>query len=84
MNREQLSNAVAEAVRRTPSSIRRLAREVGVSHVMLLQVRDGERPAPPALAERIATIMEGWGEELADLAHGIREALDAEPPSEED
>ena len=84
MNRERLSQAVAEAVRRSRSSIRALAREVEVSHVMLFQVRDGQRPAPPALAKRIAAVLDARGEDLTKLAREIREALAAELPSEED
>ncbi len=76
MDRERLSKAVGKAVRKTPTSIRGLANRVGVSHVMLLQIRDGKRPAPRALAERIAVELEGCQDELAELSREIREALE--------
>ncbi len=76
MNRERLSKAVGKAVRKTPTSIRGLANRVGVSHVMLLQIRDGKRPAPRALAERIAVELESCQDELAELSKEIREALE--------
>ena len=84
MDRVRLSKAIEKAVRKTRTSIRRLASRVGVSHVMLLQIRDGKRPAPRALAERIAAELESWRDELAGLAREIREALESEPPSKED
>lgn len=80
---ERLSEAVAKAVERTPTSIRALAREAGVPHVSLLQVRDGDLGASPELAKAVAEALEGWSGELSELAGGIREELERESSERE-
>ena len=82
MNRERLRQAVADAMEQAPGSIRALARAAGVSHVMLIQVRDGLRPASRGVGEGVAAALEGWSDELAGLARAVREALEADPPPE--
>lgn len=76
MDRERLSQAVAAAVRQTPTSIRALARRAGLSHVTLLQVRDGDRPASRGIGEAVARALEEQSREAAALAEEIREALE--------
>lgn len=79
MDRERLSQAVAAAVRQTPTSIRALARRAGLSHVALLQVRDGDLPASRRIGEAVARALEEQAQEATALAGEIREALEQDP-----
>ena len=72
--REHLTQVVLRAIERAPSSRRRLAREAGVSDVLLVQLRRGDFHATPALAEKLAGVFETWGTECRDAARRIRAA----------
>lgn len=61
-----------------PASVRELAREAGVSHGLLLAIRDGERGMTPATREAVVGALRRWSERCAELA----EALDAAKPRE--
>jgi hypothetical protein len=72
--REHLTWEVLQAIERAPSSRRKLAREAGVSDVLLVQLRRGDFQATPAVAEKLAGALEKWGSECRDAARRIRAA----------
>lgn len=72
--RKHLTREVLRAIARAPSSQRRLAREAGVSDVLLVQLRRGDFHATPAVAERLARVLEQWGRECQGAARQIRAA----------
>jgi len=72
--RERLTQAVLSALERAPSSRRKLAREAGVSDVLLVQLRRGDFQATPAVAEKLAGVLEKWSSECRDAARRIRAA----------
>lgn len=51
-----------------PGSIRELAREAGVSHVLLLGIRDGRRRLTPETRDAVAGALRGWAGRLEELA----------------
>lgn len=57
----------------TPGSIRALAREAGVSHVLLTKIRDGDRRLTPDTREALAAALERWSDSLDSLATELRE-----------
>lgn len=72
--REHLTQAVLHAIERVPSSRRKLAREAGVSDVLLVQLRRGDFQATPAVAEKLARVLQSWGSECQEAARRIRAA----------
>lgn len=68
----------ARAVLRTildeaPGSIRELAREAGISHPLLVAIRDGERRLTPETRDAVAAALRRW----AERCEGLAEALEA-------
>jgi len=72
--RGHLTQAVLRGIERAPSSQRKLAREAGVSDVLLVQLRRGDFQATPAVAEKLAGVLEQWGRECREAARRIRVA----------
>lgn len=72
--REHLTQAVLRAIERAPSSQRKLAREAGVSDVLLVQLRRGDFQATLTVAEKLAGVLEEWGRECQEAARCIRVA----------
>lgn len=72
--REHLTQAVLRAIERAPSSQRQLAREAGISDVLLVQLRRGDFQATKVVANKIAEVLEKWGVECRVSAREIREA----------
>ena len=72
---DALSRAVARALADAPSSLRALARAAGVSHVTLLQVRQGTLPASPTVAAKVARALTGWGTKCQRAASRITRTL---------
>lgn len=68
-------DAVREALRSFPGSIRALAREAGVSEKLLRSIRDGDRTATHRTLRLIADAMEFMGVRQLDAARILREAL---------
>ena len=68
-------DAVREALKAFPGSIRALARETGVSEVLLRQIRDGERRATIRTLGLIAYAMEHMGTRQLEAARILRDAL---------
>ncbi len=56
-----------------PASVRTLAREAGVSHVLLLKVRNGEARLTPQVARGIVRALRKWSRLYADLADKLEE-----------
>ena len=72
--RERLTREVLRAIHRAPSSQRQLARDAGVSDVLLVQLRRGDFHATLAVAEKIARVLEHWGIDCREGAKRIRAA----------
>ena len=66
-----------EAIKRSPLSIRALARAAGVSHVTLLKIRDGEFAASEDLVRRLLDAVEGWSADLDGTARRLRDTLES-------
>ena len=71
--------ALEKVLRRIPGSIRGLAREAGIAHATLIQVRDGDRPLSAGAQARLVRALRRWAktcDEFADeleAANGERE-----------
>jgi 4'-phosphopantetheinyl transferase len=70
-----LTLTVRDAVANAPGTLRALAREAGVSHTTLVRVGAGEIEASPALAQRLATVLERWGEVCKLYGFRVRQEL---------
>lgn len=66
----------------SPGSIRELAREAGVSHVLLLAVRDGQRRLTPETQEAVVAALRRWAERCEDLAESLEAAETSTPEGE--
>ena len=71
MNR--LTVAVRQAVRRSPCTLRALAREAKVPPSTLARILAGERGATPAVAHAVAGALERWGARCLQIAAAIRQ-----------
>jgi len=70
-----LTRAAIEAIEAAPCSLRALARAAGVSHVLLIKIRDGQLRATEEVAIAIAEALDGWAEMCTGGAEGLRQAL---------
>ena len=70
-----LTAALRGALRATPSSLHRLAKEASVQPRTLLRVYRGQLGASPALARAIAQTLLRWGARCNDAATRLRRAL---------
>jgi transcriptional regulator with XRE-family HTH domain len=70
-----LDTALRRAIRNAPSSIRELAKEAGVSHVVLWAIVRGRARATPRVARLVAGALERWGQRCAADASRVRKAL---------
>jgi hypothetical protein len=70
-----LDTAVQRAIRRAPCTIRALARDAGVSHVMLQGIVTGRERASERVALRVAHALEKWATRCVDEAAAIRAAV---------
>jgi len=74
------TNAVlGRVLKGSPGSIRALAREAGVSHGLLVQIRDGGRRLTPETRRRLATALRRWSETCEELADDLEEDCTPEP-----
>ncbi|HZA92426.1 MAG TPA: helix-turn-helix domain-containing protein [Gemmatimonadales bacterium] len=71
---DRLTDAVRQAVRGAPCSVRALARAAGVPDSTLVRIVARERAATPAVAAALARALDQWGTQCGQLAHGIRQA----------
>ena len=67
-----LDAVLRRAIRRAPCSVRALAREAGVSHVMLAQIVRGQEAATKRVALKVARALEAWGRRCQDEAVRVR------------
>ena len=74
-NREEVAQAVQDALRNGPFSLRDLADEMEGSYGTLREWSRGARVPTDASAERIATSLEARARILIDLAERIRRAV---------
>lgn len=70
-----LDAAVRRAIANVPGSIRELAKEAGVSHVVLWAIVHGRERATPRVARLVAAALERWGKRCAGNAARVRAAL---------
>ena len=70
-----LDAAVRRAIRRAPSTIRALARAAGVSHELLAGILAGRRRATPAVAQKIAQVLDRWAARCTRDAAAVRTAI---------
>lgn len=70
-----LDAAVRKAIANAPSSIRELAKEAGVSHVVLWAIAHGRDRATPRVARLVAAALARWGKRCAGDSARIRATL---------
>lgn len=70
-----LDAAVRRAIVHSPGSIRQLAKEAGVSHVVLWSIVHKRERATPRVARLVAGALERWGKGCAANAAKVRAAL---------
>lgn len=72
--------AVVERVlQEVPGSLRALAREAGVSHGLLVAIRQGRRSLTPETREKLVGALRSWGETCHALAATLSETAPPEP-----
>lgn len=74
----QTEDAVRRALELHPGSMRSLALEAGLSPRLLVLIRDGERRATRATAEKLVAALERWSERTTEAAQILRESLQRE------
>jgi transcriptional regulator with XRE-family HTH domain len=74
-NREEVAQAVQDALRSGPFSLRDLAEEMGGSYGTLREWSRGARFPTDASVERIAASLEAKARMLIDLAERLRRAV---------
>ena len=74
--RERLSNVVRDALKRSPASLRALAREAGVPVSTLSRILNEEREATEDVAAALGNALTRWGDSCRDTSSRIRDVLD--------
>jgi hypothetical protein len=77
-----LDPAVRRAIRNAPCSIRALARETGVSHVMLAGIVTGRERATPRVAREVARALDRWAARCAQDAAAVRVVVEGHATKE--
>ncbi len=72
---DRLTQAARAAIEGAPGSLRSLARMAGVSHVLLIKIRDGKQRATPTVAAALAQALEQWATACFDAAGKLHRAL---------
>jgi hypothetical protein len=70
-----LDTVVRRAIRRAPCTIRALARDAEVSHVMLQGIVTGRERATERVALNVARALETWASQCKDEAVAIRAVI---------
>jgi len=70
-----LDSALRRAITNAPSSIRELAKEAGISHVVLWAIVRRRERATRRVAQLVATALERWGKQCAADAARVRKAI---------
>lgn len=81
---EELRAAVRRALEEAPGSIRELGREAGISHVTLLDVRDGRHGLSPERVRALAGALRRWSDRCAEIADELEEAARGASPEQEE
>ena len=71
-----LSAAMKDAIDAAPCTLRALARQAGVSHSLLLMIRDGDRRCTRDAARKVVAALESWSRDCSAAADGLRQALE--------
>ena len=74
MSRDPVHKALTVVLEKMPVSIRELARRAGVSHVLLIQARDGEARLTPDVARRVVAALREMSDEMTGLADVLEKA----------
>ncbi len=74
--RERLSNVVRDALKRSPASLRALAREAGVPVSTLSRILNKERDVTEEVASALVDALKAWGDSCQEASSRIRDALD--------
>ena len=72
-----MEDSVRRALELAPASLMALAREAGVSEVLLRHIRSGKRSATPETVEALAAAMDALSGKHTDAAQILRESLSA-------
>lgn len=75
-----LETALRQAIRKAPGSMRALAREAGVSHVMLTGIVSGRERASERVALKVARALERLAARCSGEAAAVRAALKSRSP----
>lgn len=70
-----LTDAVRQAIRCSPGSLRALARASGVDVATLSRILSGQRVATPEVARKLADALERWSRETKEAARRIRRSF---------
>jgi transcriptional regulator with XRE-family HTH domain len=70
-----LDGAVRHAIEQAPGSIRALAREAGVSNVMLQGITSGRERATARVALEVAKVLDRWAKLCGTEAASVRAAV---------
>jgi len=70
-----LDTVVRQAIRRAPCSVRALARQAGVSHVLLAAIVAGRKRATPRVALLVMRALGQWGDRCHESAAQVRAAI---------
>jgi predicted transcriptional regulator len=73
MTHTDLTDAVRRALAVVPN-VSALAKAARVSQSLLARIRTGERQATPAVAAKVAAVLERWSAQYARAAEAIRRA----------
>ena len=72
---DRLTNTAQAAINAAPCSLRALAKETGVSHVLLIKIRDGNARATQDVSRALAAALDRWAATCGGAAGKLRRAL---------
>lgn len=78
------STVLQTVLDQAPGSIRDLAREAGVSHSLLVAVRDGDRRLTPRTRDRLVEALRTWAGRCEGLAEELEAAEGVTEPGGDD
>ena len=70
-----LDATLRRAITHAPGSMRELAEEAGISHVVLWAIVHGRERATPRVARLVAAALDRWGKRCAGEAARVRAAV---------
>jgi len=73
-----LEEAVRRALGELPGSLRAIAREAGISHSLLIRIRNGDRAATREVAEALADALGRWADRCSSAEGLLRHSLSQE------